>query len=167
MKKILSVLIKLLIFAGVVYFLYAKAEVRIYRAIGTSMYSTISNGELVISIKEKNIKRGDIVIFYTEGSPAIKRVVGLPKESIEIKNDGDIYIDDKIYNEEYVGSKTPKGEISYPHIIENDSYFLLGDNRLDSYDSRYLQIQDINKTKIKGRVIFSITRFKTINRINY
>ena len=88
-------------------------------------------------------------------------------ETIEIKNDGNIYIDDKVYNENYISTKTPKGEIDYPHVVEENSFFVIGDNRLDSYDSRYLQIQDISKNKIRGRVVFSISRFKIINRLNY
>ena len=167
MKKMVSISIKLLIFVAIIYILYAKVEVRIFRCLGTSMDSTISNGEIIVSVKENNIKRGDIVVFNTEGSPAIKRVVGLPKETIEIKNDGNVYIDDKVYHENYIGSKTPKGEISFPHTIEENSYFLLGDNRFDSYDSRYHKVGDVNINKIRGRVVFSITRFKVVNRMNY
>ena len=165
MKKVLGGLIKILIFAGIVYFLYAKVEVRVYRALGTSMESSISNGELVVTIKEKNIIRGDIIVFSNEGSPAIKRIIGLPNEKIDVKIDGNIYINDKVYNETYVSTKTPKGEIVYPHTVKEDSYFILGDNRLDSYDSRYIKVDDISKKRIKGRVVFSLTNFKIIHRV--
>ena len=146
MKKVLSLLIKICIITAIVYFLYAKVEVRIFRALGTSMDSTI---------------------FNTDGSPAIKRIVGLPNEKIDIKEDGKVYISDKVYNESYISSKTPRGEITYPHTVKEDSYFVIGDNRLDSYDSRYTKIGDVNKGRIRGRVVFSLTRLKIVNRINY
>ena len=167
MKKLIGIIVKLALSAALIYFLYAKVEVRVYRALGTSMDSTIYNGELLLSVKAKNIQRGDIVVFNTEGSPSIKRVIGLPKEKIEIKNNGNIYIEDKLFKENYISSKTNIGELTYPHTIDDNSYYVLGDNRLDSYDSRFTKIKDINKSRIRGKIVFSISRFKLIKKMKY
>ena len=166
MKKVLSICIKLFIFIGIIYYLYAVLGIRVYKASGTSMNSTIGNGEIVLTIKEKNIKRGDIIVFDVSGSNIIKRIVGLPTETIDIKENGSVYINNALYNENYVSTKTPKEEISYPHTIEDNSYFVLGDNRVDSFDSRFKKIKDINIKKIKGRVFFSLSKLKLVHRIN-
>ena len=162
MDKIIGILVRLIISAALIYFLYAVVEVRVYRAIGTSMDSTIYNGELLLSIKAKKIARGDILIFNTEGSPSIKRVIGLPNEKIEINNNGKILIENNIYNENYISTKTSAGEISYPHTIEDNSYFVRGDNRMDSYDSRFIKVKDISKDRVRGKIVFSISRFKMV-----
>ncbi len=166
MKKVMSFFIKLLVLVCLGYYAYAYLGIRFYRTNGTSMSGLLNNGEIVVSKKENNLKRGDIIVYYDGHKNVIKRIVGLPNEIIDIKTDGKIYINDNEYHEDYIGTKNPKGEVEYPHTISNNSYFCLGDNRLDSYDSRYLKVGDINSNIIKGRVIFSISTFRIIKRIN-
>ena len=71
MKKVLSIFIKLFIFIGIIYYLYAVLGIRVYKASGTSMNSTIGNGDIVLTIKEKNIKRGEEAILLFSMYPAL------------------------------------------------------------------------------------------------
>ena len=130
-----------------------------------SMEPTFSTGNkfLVNKViyKFSEPKRGDIIVFKTspddDASLHIKRVIGLPGETIQIR-DGQILIDGVTYRE---GRDLPK--ISNPGLatnevyLESDEYFVLGDNRNNSEDSRYGDIGNINKKYIVGKVWFVIS----------
>lgn len=109
-------------------------------------------------------KRGDIIVFKTspddDASLHIKRVIGLPGETIQIR-DGQILIDGVTYRE---GRDLPK--ISNPGLatnevyLESDEYFVLGDNRNNSEDSRYADVGNVKKKYIAGKIWFRVTPFK-------
>ncbi|MPN49808.1 Signal peptidase I S [bioreactor metagenome] len=127
------------------------------------MAPSIKRGDkfLVRRLKKEKLKRGDLVIYKLGiGETYHQRIIGLPGETIEIErnkdNIADVYINDKILNEPYKklkeNSPHPKAiHYAKTHIPEN-SYFILGDNRDMSYDSRFLS--PINKRKIIGKIIY-------------
>lgn len=133
-----------------------------------SMEPTFSTGSkfLVNKVvyKFSEPKRGDLIVFKTtpddNASLHIKRVIGLPGEKIQIR-DGRILIDGKTYKE---GRDLPK--ISNPGLATNeiylssDEYFVLGDNRNNSEDSRYADVGNVKKKYITGKIWFRITPFK-------
>lgn len=123
---------------------------------GMSMYPTLEGNEIMILNKLGKIQRYNIVVVKEEKEDLIKRVIGLPNETIEIV-EGNIYINGKKIEENY-----GKGETSdYPKTkLKSDEYFVLGDNRENSKDSR--SIGPVKKKQIKGNtffIIFPFTRF--------
>lgn len=130
----------------------------------SSMEPTLLTGERFfinkLIYKFASPDRGDIIAFTKDGSDDatihIKRIIGLPGETIEIR-DGIIYIDGQVYQED---EKLP--QITNPGLAEdgvslaNDEYFVLGDNRNNSEDSRFAEVQNINEKYIKGKVWFCI-----------
>lgn len=122
-----------------------------------SMENTIMTGDSVITFRLSylfsNPKRGDIVVFPNpddEEVDYIKRIVGLPGENIEGK-DGLVYIDGKALDEEYVKEKINSD--FGPYEIPEDSYFMMGDNRNRSLDSRGWNNKYLKKEKIRGKAI--------------
>lgn len=146
--------------------------VGLQQIIGVSMEPTLSNGDITIldkiSYRFTNIKRKDIVSIYNKDSKYIvKRIIGLPGEYIEYK-DGILYVDGKIIEEPYLKkfetSDFKLTDIGYNEIPQ-DMYFVLGDNRVESLDSRDIGIGLINKKDILGKVHFRVWPLNKISNL--
>lgn len=134
------------------------------RVNGTSMYSTLDDGEIMIlnklDYKFNDINRFDIVVVKTDSNKIIKRVIGLPGETIRYV-DNTLYINDKKIDEPYLKDKTEDfdlQELGYDKIPD-DCYFVLGDNRDNSSDSRI--IGPVKKSQIEGSASLVLFPFKS------
>ncbi len=131
------------------------------RVDGDSMNKTFNDGDILILYKLSNIERFDIVVLHEEADDEkiIKRIIGMPGDTVAIK-DGDIYINDEKIDDEYAYGMTS----DYDRItLKDDEYFILGDNRLISKDSRYFG--PVKEKDIKGKVIFRIFPFSKFGKI--
>lgn len=128
---------------------------------GDSMYNTLNDNDIVLLSKLSSIDRFDIIVLKENDNNAtiIKRVIGMPGDKVKIRNNK-IYINNKIIEDDYAYGETS----DYDEItLGDDEYFVLGDNRLISKDSRYFGA--IKKSDIKGKAIFRLfpfTRFGSI-----
>lgn len=126
------------------------------RVDGTSMNKTLADGDILLLYKLAKIDRFDIVVLDEEYDDEIiiKRIIGLPGETVEIK-DGDIYINDILMpDDEYAYGDTSDYD---KMTLGNDEYFILGDNRLISKDSRYFGA--VKKDDIMGEAVFRLWPF--------
>lgn len=131
------------------------------RVDGDSMNKTFKNGDILILYKLSKIKRFDVIVLHEEkdNEKIIKRVIGMPGDTVAIK-DGEIYINDEKIDDEYAYGMTS----DYDRItLKSDEYFILGDNRLISKDSRYFG--PIKEKEIKGKVVFRIFPFSKFGKI--
>lgn len=131
------------------------------RVDGDSMKNTLKNGDILLLYKLGSINRLDIIVLDEEkdNEKIIKRVIGLPGETVAIKK-GKIYINDKVIDDEYAYGETS----DYDKVtLEDDEYFILGDNRLISKDSRYFG--SIKKSEIKGKIVFRLFPFTKIGTV--
>lgn len=131
------------------------------RVDGDSMKNTLKNGDILLLYKLGSINRLDIIVLDEEkdNEKIIKRVIGLPGETVAIKK-GKIYINDKVIDDEYAYGETS----DYDKVtLEDDEYFILGDNRLISKDSRYFG--PIKKSEIKGKIVFRLFPFTKIGMV--
>ena len=141
---------------------------------GTSMQNTLQDEEQLmverLSYRFSDPKRFDIVILMPYGEDVdeyfIKRVIGLPGETIQIK-DGEIYIDGEILEENYGKEPIIDGGIANePLTLGDDEYFVMGDNRNDSDDSRADYIGPITRNLIKGKAILRVWPLDRFGRID-
>ena len=137
------------------------------RVDGKSMYSTFDNGDILLLEKlDKNYKRFDIVVFKNDNERLIKRVIGVPGETIEYKSNK-LYINGKYVEEKFLTNKQETYDFNLKEIghkkIPKGYYFVLGDNRTNSTDSRILGL--IKKEKIQGKAIFELFPFKNFGKI--
>lgn len=142
----------------------------ITKVVGSSMTPTLKDEEILILNKWKyrfgKVKRGDIIsLKYADTKYLIKRVIGLPGDSVEIKNNI-VYLNGEQLKEEYIKENMQYNDFSLKELgyltIPENQYFVLGDNRENSLDSREIGL--IKKEDIIGKVSF---RFWPINKIKF
>ncbi len=132
---------------------------------GSSMKNTLVDGDyllLLSNILYQDPKQGDIVVAckdtFRNGEPIIKRIIALEGQTVDIDfSSGKVYVDGKLLHETYIGSPTtvPEG-VRFPVVVDEGCVFVLGDNRMDSQDSRSPAIGMIDQREILGRAIFLI-----------
>ena len=141
--------------------------------IGHSMENTLADGDNLIvdkiSYRFKEPERYDIIVFpyeYKEDTYYIKRIIGLPGETVMISSEGVIYINGKELKESY-GREVIRnaGLAGAPIELKDGEYFVLGDNRNNSEDSRFSDVGIIHKSEIVGRAVFRIFPFDSIGTL--
>ena len=130
---------------------------------GTSMEPTLSNGDIVLLTKTTRFDRGDLCGFTWNNKLLIKRVIGLPGDYIEIDADGTIYLNGDKLEEPYVEHKAlGECDLEFPFRVPQEQYFVIGDMRENSIDSRNTVIGCIPKDQIVGKVFFRVWPFSRL-----
>ena len=130
---------------------------------GTSMEPTLHNGDVVLLMKTTRFNRGDLCGFTWNNKLLIKRVIGIPGDWIEIDTDGTIYLNGEKLDEPYVEQKAfGECDLEFPFQVPQEQYFVVGDMRESSIDSRNTLIGCIPKDQIVGKVFFRVWPFKSI-----
>ena len=163
-KKISNLLVIIVFLAvAIIMFLIVILRITTFHIVGHSMNPTLYEDELVLSIPKKAYERGDIIAFDMDGTIAIKRVIGVPGDKIFIADDGTVSVNGTPLNEPYIQSKA-KGQVEVvnPYQVIKGEYFVLGDNRADSKDSRLLKVGGIKEDRIRGKIVASISKFKIL-----
>lgn len=173
-KEILSCIIYFGVVLLIVYLILHFVGIRT-RVSGSSMEATLSDGDNLIvdkiSYRFSEPERFDVIIFPAEGDGGkyyIKRIIGLPKETVWIDETGTIFINGKELEENYgLEMILYPGDASVPIVLGEDEYFVLGDNRNNSTDSRYSIVGPVHRDDIIGRAWVRIYPFDQIGKIDH
>ena len=143
----------------VIVILFRTFIATLVRVDGVSMYPTLEGKEIMLLYKLGSVERYDMVVTDKSVDSLIKRVYGLPGETIECK-DGVIYINNEAIEDKYGSGETYDFEAVK---LKDDEYFVLGDNRMYSRDSR--SVGPINKKHLKGTTNFIVFPFKKFGTV--
>ena len=165
-SRVLSSTIFTLITVAAVAVLVATLWLPVLQIYGTSMSPTLSNGNIVVSIKGNDLQPGDIVAFYYNNKILVKRVIAGPGDWVNIDQDGTVYVNDQELEEPYLTERA-LGEcnISLPYQVPDGKTFVMGDHRSVSIDSRNTAVGCVTEEQIVGKIVFCIWPFGYFGKI--
>lgn len=124
---------------------------------GSSMTPTIDEGQIVISVKGKNFEQGDLVAFYIGNKLLVKRIIACPSDYVLVDENGTVFVNGTELYEPYVSEKSfGECDIEYPYQVPDSKYFLMGDHRETSVDSRVSVVGCIPEEQIVGKIVFRV-----------
>ena len=130
---------------------------------GTSMEPTLYNGDIVLLAKTTRFDHGDLCGFTWNNKLLVKRVIGIPGDWIEIDVDGNVYRNGDKLDEPYVQVRAlGECDLEFPFQVPAEQYFVLGDMRASSIDSRSTLIGCVTKDQIVGKVFFRVWPLKDV-----
>ena len=149
--------IAILIVVAALAVLVATLWMPVLRIYGSSMSPTLVDGQIVISVKNARFEPGDVAAFYHGNKLLIKRYIAGPGDWVDIDADGSVSVNGSPLEEPYLTEKAyGETNIQLPYQVPDERYFLMGDNRSVSVDSRNTTVGCISRDQIVGKVIFRI-----------
>lgn len=150
-----------LITVAAVAILVAMLWLPVLQITGTSMSPTMEDGDIVVSIKNSEFERGDMIAFYYNNKILVKRVVALAGEWVNIDPDGNVYINDVLFDEPYLVEKAyGQCDIEFPYQVPDGRIFVLGDHRSVSVDSRSKTVGCVAQEQVVGRLLLRLWPIK-------
>lgn len=165
-RRVLRSTVFTLITVAAVAILVATLWMPVLQIYGASMTPTLTDGDIVISRKVKNLKQGDIVAFYYNNRILVKRYIASAGDWVDIDEEGNVYVNGVQLNEPYVYEKA-LGEcnIELPYQVPENRIFVLGDHRSVSIDSRSTSVGCVAEDQIVGELVFCVWPFSNLGMI--
>lgn len=166
-RRILRSSFNTLIVVAAIAALIATLVLPVLQIAGTSMEPSLNDGDIVVLAKTNRFSKGDLCAFYFSNKILIKRVIGVPGDYIWIDKDGTVFVNNEELIEPYVSEKAlGECDIDFPYQVPENYYFMMGDHRKTSIDSRSSVIGCIAEDQIIGRILckfWPLSEFEWIN----
>jgi signal peptidase I len=164
-RSVLRSTIYALIVVAAVSVLVATLWMPVIRVYGYSMKPTLEAGDIIVSVKSGSFKPGEMVAFYANNKLLIKRVIAGPSDWVVIDKEGTVYINEKRLKEDYISEfSLGNCNIEFPYQVPESCWFVVGDQRATSIDSRNTAIGCIYEEQIVGRIVLRIWPLSAIER---
>lgn len=168
-KRYWSVLrstIYVLVVVAAIAVLTATLWLPVLRIYGNSMSPTLQEGDVVVSVKNQEYESGEIIAFYYNNKILIKRVIASSGQWVDIKEDGNVYVDGKLLDEPYIAEKAfGDCNIELPYQVPESRIFVLGDHRSSSVDSRNTAVGCVAEEQIVGKLVFKIWPLESMSTL--
>ena len=130
------------------------------------MTPTLTEGDLVLSLRGADFETGDVIGFYYENKLLVKRCIAGPGDWVDIDSEGNVYVNGEVLDEPYIEEKA-YGDVTiqFPYQVPEGRYFVLGDHRATSADSRLTIIGCVAEEQIVGKIVFRVLPIKNFERI--
>ena len=152
-RRILRSTVDALIVVAAIAALLATLVFPVLQIAGTSMEPNLNDGDIVVLAKTDKLKSGDLCAFYYSNKILIKRVIAVPGDYLWIESDGTVFVNGEELEEPYVQEKSlGECDIEFPYQIPENAYFMMGDQRETSIDSRSSVIGGIAEDQIVGKI---------------
>lgn len=166
-KKVLKSTFSSLIVVAAIAVLIATLALPVLQIEGSSMEPTLKDEEIVVLLKTSRLERGQLCCFSYQNKLLIKRIIGVPGDRIVIDADGYVYVNGEKLDEPYVLDRAyGECDIEFPFNVTDNHYFILGDHRSTSIDSRSSVVGLVSGDQIVGKIFFRIWPFSELGTID-
>ena len=166
-RRLLRSTVNALIVVAAIAALIATLVLPVLQIAGTSMEPSLNDGDIVLLIKTNDLETGDLCAFYYSNKILIKRVIATPGDYIWIESDGTVFLNGEPLDEPYVSEKAlGECDVEFPYQVPENNYFVMGDHRETSIDSRSSVIGCIAEDQIVGKIFckfWPLSEFEFIN----
>ena len=133
---------------------------------GSSMYPTIQDGQIVVSVKGADFIQGDVIAFYYNNKILVKRMIAGPGSWVDIDKKGNVTVDGQPLDEPYLTEKALGDcNIKLPYQVPDGRYFVMGDHRSTSIDSRNTSVGCVAEEQIVGKIVFRLWPLKSFGTV--
>lgn len=133
---------------------------------GTSMAPAFADGDIVLSLKTSTFRQGDVIAFYYNNKILVKRVIAGPGDWVNITENGDVYVNEVLLEEPYLTEKALGScDIALPYQVPESRFFVMGDHRSISVDSRHTSVGCVAQEQIVGKLVFRVWPFSQFGSI--
>lgn len=156
-KRTLKSTIFALVTAAAAAVLVATLWLPVLQIFGASMTPTLEEGQIVVSVKAQNLEPGDVVAFYYGNKVLVKRYIAGPGTWVDIREDGTVLLNGEVLDEPYLTEKSfGICDLELPYQVPEESFFVMGDQRDTSVDSRHTSVGCISADQIVGKITFRV-----------
>lgn len=164
-KVVRSTIYALLVVAAVAV-LVAVLLLPVLRIYGTSMTPTLTEGDIVLSIKGSSFQTGDVIAFYYNNKILVKRVIAYSGDWVDIDDDGNVFVNGQLIDEPYISEKAlGECDIQLPYQVPEARVFVMGDHRSTSVDSRSSAVGCVSEEQIVGKIVFRVWPLKGLGGV--